>query len=368
MPWYVPPSAEGISTPALLVYPERIEENVQRMLRMVGNDPLRLWPHVKTSKCRHIIERMVAHGIRRFKGATLPELEIALQAGATDLLLAIQPSAAIAGRLLDLAAANPSARFHAVVDDMQTLHELEALTRKRNQTLTMWVDLDVGMHRTGIAPGPGAAALIETLAKCPTLETGGWHAYDGHLHQSSVEERRGACREWSRAFKQWLASTPLLKDHPLPLIAGGTPTFPMHAEASDRICSPGTSVLWDAGYAEHFPDLAFEWACVLMGRVVSKPTPESLCLDLGHKSVASEMPHPRLHFLNLAVDAFLGHSEEHLVVSSPEASRTPVGTLVYAIPRHVCPTVALHQELLAIQEEGEMVSWPVAARQRRLNF
>ena len=93
------------------------------------------------------------------------------------------------------------------------------------------------------------------------------------------------------------------------MIAGGTPTFPMHAEASDRICSPGTSVLWDAGYAEHFPDLAFEWACVLMGRVVSKPTPESLCLDLGHKSVASEMPHPRLHFLNLAVDAFLVHSE-----------------------------------------------------------
>ncbi|MEC9131248.1 MAG: D-TA family PLP-dependent enzyme, partial [Verrucomicrobiota bacterium] len=78
MPWYVPPGAEGISTPALLVYPERIEENVQRMLHMVGNDPLRLWPHVKTSKCRHIIERMVAHGIRRFKGATLPELEIAL--------------------------------------------------------------------------------------------------------------------------------------------------------------------------------------------------------------------------------------------------------------------------------------------------
>ena len=76
---------------------------------------------------------MVAHGIRRFKGATLPELEIALQAGATDLLLAM-PSAAIAGRLLDLAAANPSARFHAVVDDMQTLHRLEALTRKRNQT------------------------------------------------------------------------------------------------------------------------------------------------------------------------------------------------------------------------------------------
>ena len=104
MPWYVPPGAEGISTPALLVYPERIEENVQRMLRMVGNDPLRLWPHVKTSKCRHIIERMVAHGIRRFKGATLPELEIALQAGATDLLLALRQDGESSSPLLDMPA------------------------------------------------------------------------------------------------------------------------------------------------------------------------------------------------------------------------------------------------------------------------
>ena len=366
--WYALEEADPISSPALLVYPDRIDANLRLMIQMVGGDPSRLWPHVKTSKCQSIIERMVAHGIRRFKGATLAELEIAANAGASDLLLAMQPHASMAHRLLDLATAHDSVQTHTLVDCMPSLQMLDQLTQERHQSLTIWIDLDVGMHRTGIAPGPEVVSLLEALDHCPKLRFGGWHAYDGHLHQPSVSERQKACQQWVQSLESWWAGVPRLQDKPQPLIAGGTPTFPMHATRPDSICSPGTSVLWDAGYASHFPDLEFQWACVLMGRVVSKPAEGILCLDLGHKSVASEMPHPRLHCLNLRVDRFVGHSEEHLVVSSEEAHQKPVGAVIYAIPWHVCPTVALHQELYRVESHRASGKWPVEARQRRLKY
>src|SRR5947207_2782744 len=81
--------------------------------------------------------------------------------------------------------------------------------------------------------------------------------------------------------------------------AGGSPTFPIHASHTDRECSPGTTVLWDFGYGDKYPDLAFQPAAVLLTRVISKPGPDRLCLDLGHKAVAPEMPHPRVRLLEL---------------------------------------------------------------------
>jgi len=105
---------------------------------------------------------------------------------------------------------------------------------------------------------------------------------------------------------------------------------------------------------------------VLLARVVSHPAPGRLCLDLGHKAVASEMPHPRVQIFGLEDAAFPMHSEEHLVVKTPRAAEFPVGTVVYALPRHVCPTVALHEEAVVVRDGRAVDRWHVAARTRRI--
>ena len=82
---------------------------------------------------------------------------------------------------------------------------------------------------------------------------------------------------------------------PVPsVVAGGTPTFPIHARRPDVECSPGTSVFWDWSYSTILPDLDFLPAVLLLTRIVSKPGENRLCLDLGHKAVASENPPPRV--------------------------------------------------------------------------
>jgi D-serine deaminase-like pyridoxal phosphate-dependent protein len=124
--------------------------------------------------------------------------------------------------------------------------------------------------------------------------------------------------------------------------------------------------LWDAGYATKLPDMNFLPAALLLTRVVSKPGANRLCLDLGHKAVASENPHPRVEFLDLPDAKAVMHSEEHLVVETARAGQFPVGTCLYGIPWHICPTVALYSEAVVVRNGRAQAQWAIVARARKL--
>ena len=121
-------------------------------------------------------------------------------------------------------------------------------------------------------------------------------------------------------------------------------------------------------FQDQLPDLPFQPAAVLLTRVVSRPSPTRLCLDLGHKAVASEMPHPRVEFLNLSDGAPVAHNEEHLVIETPAAAEWSIGDCVYGIPWHICPTVALHSEVWVVTDGIARERWAVEARARRLSI
>ncbi|MBL9169246.1 MAG: D-TA family PLP-dependent enzyme [Verrucomicrobiales bacterium] len=366
-PWYRVDHPDDIDSPALLVYEERVVANLRRMVAQAGGVD-RLRPHIKTHKLPQIVQWHLDLGITRFKAATIAEAEMCAVAGAPDVLLAYQPVGPRAGRLARLAASFPKTRFSTVVDDAEVARSLSEALGREGITLEVLIDLDCGQHRTGIAPGPAAVDLYRVLATLPGIRPGGLHAYDGHLHDKDPVERARRCEE---AFAPVIAlrSALVSAGFPVPrVVAGGTPTFPVHAKRTDVECSPGTCVFWDHGYGTNLPDLEYLPAAVLLMRVVSKPLPQRLCLDLGHKAVASEMPHPRVFFLNLPEAQFVGHNEEHLLVETPRAAEFPVGTVIYGIPWHVCPTVALHSEVVVIRGGKEVARWRVSGRDRRLSL
>lgn len=354
-------------SPALLIFPDLVEENLRRMLAIVG-DVTRLRPHVKTHKLPQIVARQVALGITRCKAATIAEAEMAAQSGAEDVLLAAQLVGPNVERFLALARGFPRVAFSTLADDDGVITRLNDAALARSQAIEVLLDLDVGQHRTGVVPGPRALALYRRIGTLPGLRPGGLHAYDGHLHQSDRTERAAASEA---AFA---GVTSLLEDlrregMSVPrVVCGGTPTFPIHARRGGVECSPGTCVLWDAGYTAKFPDLEFQNAAVLLTRVVSRPASNRLCLDLGHKAVASEMPHPRVIFPDLPDARPIGHNEEHLVLETGRAAEFPVGSALYGIPWHICPTVALHDRVQVVTNGRVGGEWPVTARARRLSI
>ena len=365
--WYTLTNAAEVPSPAVLIYPDRVAENLQRMIALAGGAE-RLRPHVKTHKLPGVIALKLAAGITKFKCATIAEAEMTAAAGGPDILLAYQPVGPNARRFVELMRRFPNARFTTVIDNPATLTELAAAAQAGGVVAEVLLDLNVGMDRTGIAPGPEAFALYRQLAQTPGVRPGGLHAYDGHLHQPMEAERAAAL---SVAFAPvWKFRDELLAAGlPVPrMIASGTPTFALLAKEAAVEVGAGTSVLWDAGQPRNCAEFNFLEAAVLLTRVISRPTPTRITLDLGHKSVASEMPHPRVRLFGLEDARFAMHSEEHLVVETDRAGDYPVGTVVYGIPTHVCPTVALHSDVTVVRDGRAVETWPVVARARRLTI
>lgn len=361
-----------VPSPALLFDVDAIERNLQLMLKMVDGDASRLRPHIKTHKCREILDRQLALGIRQVKCATIAEAELSAQAGIPDVLLSYPMVGANAERFLRLVDAYPDTTFSTLIDNEAAL---PGFVRSGRAPVNLFIDLDCGMHRTGVAPGAKAVSLAKALLAEPSVHFAGLHAYDGHIHDVPLEARREQFDAAMTLVDETLAAIEA-KVAPVPLlVSGGSPTFGLHAArcASDsrpRQCSPGTTVLWDCGYGPSYSDLPFEAAAFLLTRVVSHPGTDLICVDLGHKAVAAENPLPRrVHFPDLPDAEFVSQSEEHLVLRVADPGATPVGTELVGIPKHVCPTVALHQEALLVRQgavTGE--AWRIAARDRRIGI
>src|SRR3954471_21206038 len=309
--WYRVSNVDDVASPALLIYPDRVEENIRRMVRVAGGVD-RLRPHMKTNKLPEVIRMQMAQGILKYKCATIAEAEVAAACSVPDVLLAYQPVGPNVQRLLQLVKKFPATRFSALVDDAGAVDALSRAASEAGVTLDLFLDLDCGMHRTGIAPGADAVALYRLIAESPGLRAAGLHVYDGHIRDTDLARRAAAC---DAAFGQLEAVRAQLINSGLDvpvIVAGGTPTLPIPAKRPKVQCSPGTSVFWDVGYQTLLPDLDFLPAVLVLTRVISKPSARILCLDLGHKAIASESPHPRVELLGLPDARAIGHSEEHL--------------------------------------------------------
>jgi len=192
--------------------------------------------------------------------------------------------------------------------------------------------------------------------------------YDGHIRDSELSERKKAC---DYAFSKVLELKKTLEHKGIiveMIVAGGSPSFPVHCKRENIETSPGTTLLWDARYAQLFPEMEFQQAAVLLMRIISKPAPSIICLDLGHKMIASEMEFPRLHIFGLEDSEQIGQSEEHLVIKTSKADDFKVGDVFYGVPMHICPTVAKYESLLTVENGKVNGEWKVAARNQKITI
>ncbi|MGV3586286.1 MAG: D-TA family PLP-dependent enzyme [Adhaeribacter sp.] len=361
--WLILNNIQAIDTPALVVYPERVKENIRLLKSMVSSVEW-LRPHVKTHKMAEVSQMLLAAGITKFKCATIAEAEMLGMAGAPDVLLAYQPVGPKIYRLQQLTETYPTTQFSCLVDNPTTAAAIGGIFAKTGQELPVFIDLNVGMNRTGIQPGPAALALYLTCHETAGIKPIGLHAYDGHLRDTDLTERK---KKSDAAFApvEELANEIINKGLPKPiLVVGGTPTFPIHAQRPGIECSPGTFIFWDWGYSQLLPEQQFNFAALVLTRVISKLDDETLCLDLGHKSVAAENPFPRVIFLNAPDVQAIGQSEEHLVVKVNPESNYQVGDVFYGVPIHICPTCALYEQAYVAEAGAIKTTWKVISRNR----
>lgn len=350
---------ENFESPGLIVYPDRVKRNILKAIEMVDGNPDRLRPHIKTHKTKEGNDLFLAAGITKFKCATIAEAELLALSEAPDVLISMQLIGPNLERFKKLVSHYPKTKFSSIVDDAFAASELNRIFT--DLSTGVFVDLNMGMNRTGIMPSK-ALSLIQHIQTLPNLTLRGLHAYDGHIRDKVYEDRAKHVETDFTSFYELLGQ---LNHSDLELVVSGTPSFLVHHKNSQFTCSPGTFIFFDAGYAALFPENTFEFGVEIIARIISKPTDSTICLDLGHKSVAAENPiDNRVRFIDQPSWVLKSQSEEHGIVEVGDSSRYSIGEIVRMIPYHICPTVNLHSHLQVI--DGGL--WEVKARNRRLCY
>jgi len=358
--WYKIKDEEKLMTPGLVVYPERIKKNIQSMIQLSG-DASRLFPHVKTHKMKEIVRLQQDYGIQSFKCANLGEVQMLIDCEVKHILLAIQPTEEKALRFLELQKQFPQIFFSTLVDNQDSLNLFSVLSKERKQKMNLWIDVNNGMNRTGIVP-EAAENLYWLLDADSALRFLGFHVYDGHIRPTDLQERIEKCHADFDPVEILVDRIEQKGGVVHDIITGGSPSFYPHALRKKSKLSPGTTLLWDLNYQKIWEETPFVHAAVLVTRLISKPYADTMCFDLGHKAVASEMPLPRVKILGLEGAIHERQSEEHLVVRHENADQFKVGELFYALPYHICPTVAKYQKAYTVIK-GQLKSfWEIEAR------
>ena len=202
----------------------------------------------------------------------------------------------------------------------------------------------------------------------PMLKAAGLHIYDGHIHERDLSLRQQLCNDSFTPILNLVDDLVRTGFSSFGIVAGGSPTFPVHALRNGVETSPGTVLLWDYGYSSSFRDLDFLHAAVLLARVVSKPGKDLICLDLGHKAVASEMAQPRIKIQGMENYTIISHNEEHMVIRTASAKYMRIGDPVYAIPWHICPTVDRFDSVSVVTDSRVTGEWNIEARKRKITF
>jgi len=368
MDWYTINDIDKLDTPALVVYPARVKQNIDLLISMVDNIG-RLRPHVKTHKSKEVTLLMLKAGITKFKCATIAEAEMLAICTAPDVLLAYQPIGPKLKRFVELILAYPGTKFSCLVDNIKAATEISEEAIQNKIKISLYIDLNVGQDRTGIKPGAGALQFYIDCAALNGVALIGLHAYDGQIHDADLASRTEQCNASFEPVSKLRASL-VERGYAEPVIvAGGSPTFPIHAKRSIVECSPGTFVYWDKGYETNFLEQPFLPAALVITRVISLPDETKLCLDLGHKSIAAERDvKSRVYLINAPELEVVGQSEEHLVVEAGKGHNYKPGDVIYGMPYHVCPTVALYERAITIENNKASGEWKNIARDRKITI
>lgn len=370
-PLYSPPrfaEVDQTPSPALILDAAQVERNIDLMIRMAGRAD-RLRPHCKTHKMAAVARLELAAGVTRHKAATLAEVEMLAREGARDILLAYHLVGPAIGQALSLINAYPHLQLSLLVDDLDVAAVLSEAAKAKGRTFDLLADLDIGQHRTGVAPTKWRD-FCQSVATLPGVRLKGLHLYDGHNQAPSRADRQAEVdRIWGDVAKllSELSPSGIEIDE---ITAGGTGSFPCWASIDDPriILSPGTVVFYDAGYGLKYADLEFRPAAWIFSRVVSRPAEGRITLDAGCKAVSGDPPLEKRAYLPELADAkIVAQNEEHLVIETSDAKKLAPGSVVWLIPGHVCPTVALHRSALVVRDGRIVDEWSVSARDRALS-
>lgn len=367
----LPPAKIGddvndVDTPALMIDLDAFEANVAKMADICRQSGVRLRAHSKTHKCPEIARRQVAAGAIGVCCQKVGEAEAMVAGGIENVLVTNQIWGA--PKLARLAGLAEKARIGVCVDDAANVADIAAAARHAGVTLDVYVEVDVGAGRCGIAPGAPAAELAATVAAEDGLTFMGLQAYHGSAqHIRTINERGAAIGAACDRVRETLTALDSLGLKPEIVTGAGTGSFRFEAASGlyqEMQC--GSYIFMDADYAQNQdqhgdPFRDFRHSLHVLVTVMSATKPGRAVVDAGHKALGNDQGMPWA--ADIPGARYQGPSDDHGTLVLDDAARGVIlGEKLRLIPGHCDPTVNLYDWFVVVQGGRVVDLWEITAR------
>ena len=354
---------DSLDTPSMLVDLDLMEENIAKLFHLLLPTGVNIRPHLKTTKSPILAKILIAAGAKGGCVAKLSEAEVMCAEGVDDILITCEiVGPAKVARLVELFRKYP--KIQTVVDSREGATAINAALEASGieAPIQVLIDVDVGLHRTGVAP-EGALALAKHLATLSHLKLIGVQGYEGHLqHVHGRDLREKECRASMILLS---ATATLLREEGFNIevvTTGGTGTAEFCATTPGITeVQPGSFIFMDSDYRNAVGTF-FSHSLTILSTVISKsPTERRVTIDAGLKTLTTDsgFAEPK----DMPDVTYTPMGDEHGWLSwGEDIEDFPIGARVEMIPSHIDPTVNLHDFYYAHRKGVIEEIWPVATR------
>ena len=359
------PKAE-LDTPALLLDLGRFEANTGRLSSTIAAGGKDWRPHSKGHKSPWIARRQMDFGAIGVTCAKISEAEVMVDGGIPSVLVANE----LATRYKVEQAARLQARAEVMIcaDDPYHVRLASEVALDAGVEIPMVVDINIGMDRTGVAPGPAALELARLIDRAAGLRLAGIMGYEGHVLTAwPIEDKRA---QTVAAMDGLVESRRLIETDGIPvgIVSGGGSGDHMFAAALDGLTElqAGGACFMDPFYGElcHLEELGFEYALTILTTVTSRPTAERVITDAGFKTLSAK---EEWHAVVLEHDDFelVYLSAEHGVwLRRPDGPPVAIGQQLEIIPDYHDTTTFRHDTFIGLRDGLVETVIPLLARGR----
>ena len=253
----------AIDTPALVLDLDAFERNLQRMVEALKGHPVRLRAHAKSHKCPDIARRQIALGAIGICCQKVSEAAVFVEAGINDVLVTNQVVGT--AKLMHLADLARRARMGVLVDDPLQVMALAEVARSQGVVIDVYVEIDVGGRRCGVAPGADAARLARLIAGLQCYHGPAQHKRTGLEREQAIAE---AC-EAARISRSLIEADGLQVER---ITGAGTGTFLLERDSGVfNEIQAGSYIFMDRDYGDNQPgvqDVRFEHALFVRSAVL----------------------------------------------------------------------------------------------------
>ncbi|WP_175906743.1 DSD1 family PLP-dependent enzyme [Burkholderia sp. BCC1640] len=365
------------NTPAALIDVGRMRHNITRMQAHLNALGVRFRPHVKTTKCRHVVDAQIAAGAQGITVSTLKEAEQFFAVGVRDIVYAVGMIPARLGHALALR--RQGCDLKIVTDSLQTARAIAEFGREHGERFEVWIEVDVDGHRSGIAPDDDLLIDVSRALVDGGMTLGGVLAHAGSSYDYDTRDALVALAEQERSRTVHAAERLRAAGLPCPVVSiGSTPTA-LSAERLDGVTEvrAGVYVLFDlvmhnVGVCA-LSDIALSvlttvighqeekgWAIVDAGWMAMSRDrgTQRQARDFGYGQVCTEDGEVLGDYVMSAANQEHGIVSRAGMADTAIAKRFPIGTRLRILPNHACATGAQHPEYLALGSDGAVQAWP----------